>query len=515
MKRLFIFLLLSMLLVSCASSYKIPTEDRTYSKVIDVPGAEQQDLYVKTIMWLTDKIGDPYSTNAYYSKISMNRDMPYSKKPYFYNFTLVNIVGIPDDLKHNFDQFDNIVRGLRFLSKDSKPLYILGFNNNVDIAVKPERLQVEFSVSRSGYTGNYVGSKKYVKEYKEIWNSLLSDLEQQVTMVNFSESEVDNLVETGLRELQNKQYWSAKEHFYKATMARPSRTDILNLYAIALTNINLYSAEKAKKITNERQILGTNLQVSLANRDIYQKALDIFNLVRKLEPENETAINNSELCALALSDMEEQVNQAAESFRLYNVQSYQQFQQNMAKNNQELMDKLSSYAVKYENKNATQNNSKPNKYEKLARQTENIIRQTETVISILNSQDEAAILNLLGEMAQKNNKTKNLSATLNSLGKVAHEYKKIQNATENLDSPSEILNEQNMVTFLNLLGEMAQKNQNDEKLKTTLNSLSKIAQEYENSPNEILNEQNLITVLNSLNEMAQEYQNKQRKAYTP
>jgi len=128
----------------------------------------------------------------------------------------------------------------------------------------------------------------------------------------------------------------------------------------------------------------------------------------------------------------------------------------------------------------------------------------------LDEQNVFAILDLLDDAAQKNQGNKKLSNTLSSLNKIAQGYKTVQNATENLNSSSELLNEQNTITFLNLLGEMAQKNQNKEKLNSTLNSLSKIAKEYERGQNAAENEQNLITILNSLNEMAQEYQNKQR-----
>ncbi len=116
--------ILSLMMLSCGPTlYKVPTEDTTYSTVINVPNASQQDLYVQTILWFTDKIGDPYSTNASYSKYSAYSSTPYSTKPYFYDI-----------------QLDSIIGKLSFLSKDNKD----EFYHKMDIATEPERLQVEF-----------------------------------------------------------------------------------------------------------------------------------------------------------------------------------------------------------------------------------------------------------------------------------------------------------------------------------------------------------------------------------
>jgi hypothetical protein len=54
MKRLFLALSIVLLLVSCMTPQPVTKEEGTYSEVINVPGMQSNDIFIKTNLWFVD-----------------------------------------------------------------------------------------------------------------------------------------------------------------------------------------------------------------------------------------------------------------------------------------------------------------------------------------------------------------------------------------------------------------------------------------------------------------------------
>jgi len=320
------------------------------------------------------------------------------------------------------------------------------------------------------------------------------------TSALLSQDQIDDLIKRGDEEFNNDNYSAAKDYYYQAmtSQANPGPY-ILSAYALTISQLgNFDNAQAILKMAQKKypgdKTIERSIQLS------YRILEEQKERKRQLELERER-------------ERQEQLEFELEMAREKNRQWAE-----VANTIQDAGDALYDAAIK------ANPGHKQTQKEKDALKAREIRRQTEKIVSVLNSEDEEAIIGLLGEMAlkeaQKDKKTQKLFTALTTLNQIAQNYEKIQNAAENIDSPSDVVNEKNMITFMKLLGEMSQNEQNNEKLNKTLKTLNQIARDYEklqklqkaagniNSADEVLTEQNLITVLNSLNEMAQEYQKK-------
>jgi len=292
---------------------------------------------------------------------------------------------------------------------------------------------------------------------------------------NLTESDIAFLIQRGDQEYANGNYFAAKNYYYEVLLAVPNP----NVYVIL------------------------SYGSCLLNLGLYENAIEIFNRALEKDPYNEYARKNIAIC---------------QYFIAKEFESQRQFQEDQERikreNLQNLAGSFAELGEAAQKNEKTKNLAAPlatmSKMTLEYQKVEDIIANMDSLGGTLNRQNAFAILNLLGDVAQKNRSNNKLANSLSSLNKIAKDYQRAHNIIVNY-SPDDVLNEQNMALILASLSEMAKKNRNNEKLNSALYSLSKIANEYKraqnfNSPNEMLNEQNLITILNSLNEIAQEYQ---------
>jgi lipoprotein NlpI len=279
-----------------------------------------------------------------------------------------------------------------------------------------------------------------------------------------TEADITYMMQRGDMEYANGNFNAAKDYYYQVLLAVP------NPSAYVLVS---YGS-------------------SLANLGLCENAIEMFNRALEKDPYNETARKNISICRY-------NIGQEAESQR-----QFEQDQERIKRENlQNLGLAFNELSEKTQQNKQTQSLSAP--LATMGKATQGYANM-DSLNWALNQQNAFAILNLLGDVAQKNKSNKKLANSLNSLNKIAHDYQKAHNIVVNLNSSDDILNEQNMALVLASLGEMAQKNQ-DNRLTAALNNLGKIAKEYKGVQS-TANEQNLIEILNSLNEIAQEYQNK-------
>jgi hypothetical protein len=284
------------ILASCITFYDVPDQKWNYSGTIIVSGVESSDIYTRVALWMTNKVGDPYSPKPNSNIYKWGESKAYSKTPYFQNI--------------NYSSNKKISGFLTFLYKKI-PSY--GYENDhfsqFIFTIKDETC--DFEIIRVGKNSDGILSpKKYehyrqdYNEYRKLWNYLVTDLQNQLNASFPSYEEIDRLIEDGDNAFNNKHFFEAKEPYYEAEMAEPYRTDILALYAAALANINFYSVERQDKIRDTLYYNETVRRVYVANRETYLKARGIFEFVLALESKNEIANNGIKLCDNLIANMD-------------------------------------------------------------------------------------------------------------------------------------------------------------------------------------------------------------------